>query len=70
MLNAETIHHFMKDHTHDLVVLYHNSTEESSRKTMHRFVMAIKYVLKMSDKRPRIRFGTLDCEKNDCLYDL
>lgn len=70
VLNSESMYHFMRDHTHDLVVLYHNSTEESSRITMHRFVMAIKYVLRMSDKRPRIRFGTLDCERNDCYYAL
>lgn len=60
----------MKDNTQDLVVLFHNSTQKNSQKSLKRFEMAVKYVLKLSKKKPRIRFGTLDCSLNDCFYYL
>ena len=69
-MNTQIMHHFFHDHTHDLCVFLYNSTDYRSHKSMDRFVKAVKYVLKMSSKRPRIRFGTLDCEQNECQHSL
>lgn len=68
--NTEAMYHFLEDHTHDLVVLYHKGNEIASQKSLIHFEKAIKYVLKMASKKPRIRFGTVDCEQNDCHHTL
>lgn len=70
VFNTESMYHFIFDHTHDLVVFFHNGSEEKSQQCMKRFEMAVKYVMKMSSKKPRLRFATLDCEQNDCHHVL
>jgi hypothetical protein len=70
VMNTESIYHFLRDHTHDLVIYIYNDTDYTSKKSMTRFVNAVNYILSESSKRPRIRFGTLDCSQNTCYHTL